>query len=134
MSGARPARRVRRGFTILETLLAITILVVSLLGMAEFGRRFAHANGIATLQHTATDLSSRRVEWVKAQPTYAAIDSCAATENNPIDDAVTYSRFRRVTTITRTNTAQMDYKTITVTITHPQLPAPVTKTTAIAAF
>jgi hypothetical protein len=45
-----------------------------------------------------------------------------------------YARFTRRAQVSRTNTATTDYKTWTVTITHPQLLAPVTKTTAIARF
>jgi prepilin-type N-terminal cleavage/methylation domain-containing protein len=128
------ARAGRRGFTLLEVMLSISILVVSLLGMAEFGRRFSRANAIATLQHSATDLASSRVERVKAERNYVSMDTCATTQTG----IPNYPQFTVQTLITRTldnvPPVMVDYKTVTVVVTHPRLATPVRKTTAIAAF
>jgi prepilin-type N-terminal cleavage/methylation domain-containing protein len=129
------AARCTRGFTLLEVMLSISILVVSLLGMAEFGRRFSRANAIATIQQTATDLASSRVERVKAERNYISMDSCAVTESGPPNLPSQYTRRTIIVrTLDNAPPVMLDYKTVTVVVTHPRLATPVSKTTAIAAF
>lgn len=123
-------RRARRGISLLETMTALSILGTALLGMAEYGRRYARANANSTMRNHALDLSSTRVERVKAERNYTSIDSMAVTENT----IVGYPSYRRVTAIVRTLTSQYDYKTVTVTVTHPAMTLIVKKTTAIAQF
>lgn len=126
-----PCRRaLRRGISLLEVMVALTILGGALMGMAEYGRRYARANANSTLLNRALDLASARVERVKAERNYTSMDTLARTET-----VVTgYPQFKRVTTITRTLSSQFDYKTVTVTVTHPAMPTPVKKTSAVASF
>ena len=123
------ARRARRGLSLVEVAMAIAILGGTLLGFAEFGRRFARGNGLAMVQNQAVDLAVSRVERVKLERTYASIDTCV-TATQP----VTGTSFQIRTQVARTNLATTDYKTVTVTVTHPRLSAAVVKTSAIAAF
>ena len=123
-------RGARRGVSLLEVMVALTILATSLIGMAEYGRRYARTNANASMLNNALDLASARVERVKAERNYSSMDSLATTEN-----VITgYPKYKRVTAITQTLTAQYAYKTVTVTVTHPSMPTPVKKTTAIARF
>jgi Tfp pilus assembly protein PilV len=116
--------------SLLEVMMALSILAVSLIGMAEYGRRLSRTNANASLLNRSLDLAQQRVERVKAERNYTSMDTLAVTETViPL-----YPSFRRVTTITRTNNSQVDYKTVTVTITHPSMPTAVKKTTAIARF
>lgn len=111
-------------------MVALTILATSLIGMAEYGRRYARTNANASMLNNALDLASARVERVKAERNYLSMDSLATTET-----VITgYPKYKRVTAITQTLTAQYAYKTVTVTVTHPAMPTPVKKTTAIARF
>lgn len=120
----------RRGFTLVEVVFAIAMLGGVLLGFAAFTRNFVRASNGASLRATASDLAVERIEAAKAATSYAAIDALAGTEaaiaNAP--------RYARRTVVRQTRTAQVDYKTITVTVTHPAMAAAVNKTTAIAAF
>ncbi|MCC6931264.1 MAG: prepilin-type N-terminal cleavage/methylation domain-containing protein [Gemmatimonadaceae bacterium] len=129
-STALRPRWVRRGISLLEVMVALTILGTSLIGMAEYGRRYARSNANSMLLNNALDLASARVERVKAERNYTSMDSLATTENTISG----YPNYRRVTTIVQTLSAQYAYKTVTVTITHPAMPTPVKKTTAIARF
>lgn len=123
----RPARC---GVTLLEVMVALTILATSLIGMAEYGRRYARTNANSMLLNNALDLASARVERVKAERNYKSMDTLATTET-----AISgYSLYERVTTIARTQTSQYDFKTVTVTVTHPSMPTAVKKTTAVARF
>ncbi len=125
-----PARSTRRGISLLEVMVALVILGTSLLGMGEYGRRFARGNANASLLNNALDLASARVERVKSERNYTSMDTLIATETA----IAGYPKYQRVTAIVRTKNSQYDYKTVTVTVTHPAMANPVKKTTAIALF
>ncbi len=123
-------RAARRGMTLIEVMLAIGILTGSMIGLAEYGRRFAKANTRSTLMTRATDAAVDQLERVKSERNYTTIDSFAGS----VMLTGIYQGFTQTTQVSRTNNATRDYKTVTVSVSHPALPAPVKKTTAIAAF
>jgi Tfp pilus assembly protein PilV len=127
---SRRLSHIRRGISLLEVMTALTILGTTLLGMAEYSRRYARANANSSMRNNALDLASGRVERVKAERNYISMDSMAVTETG----IAGYPSYTRVTAILRTLTAQYDYKTVTVTVTHPAMPGSVKKTTAVARF
>jgi Tfp pilus assembly protein PilV len=130
-SPVKSRRRVLRcGISLLEVMVALTILGTSLIGMAEYGRRYARSNANSTMLNNALDLASARVERVKAERNYVSMDTMAVTETA----IAGYTNYKRVTAIVQTLNAQYNYKTVTVTVTHPAMPTPVKKTTAIARF
>ena len=122
--------RARRGVSLLEVVFAISILSTTLLGMAEYGRRYSHTNGTASLQSLALDLATARVERVKAERNYTSMDTLATTESS----IPGYAGFSRTTYITRITTSQVDYKTVTVKVSNSALSTPIKKTTAISRF
>lgn len=128
---SRRRRRARAGFTLVEVIFAVGMLAGVLLGFAVFTRNFVRASNAATLRAAASDLAVERVEAAKAAPTYAAVDALAGNETSVANAPAGYARR---TLVARTVKAQFDYKTITVTVTHPALATSVSKTTAIAAF
>ncbi|MGQ0766087.1 MAG: type IV pilus modification PilV family protein [Gemmatimonadota bacterium] len=123
-------RRVRRGISLLEVMVALTILGTSLLGMAEYGRRFARTNSMAMFQNTALDVATERIERVKSERNYTTMDTLAGTHSVNVNGVI----YTRTTVIVQTLTSQLAYKTITVSVSRPQMTAPVKKTTAIARF
>ena len=123
-------RAARCGSSLLEVTVALAILSTSLIGMAEYGRRYARANGNSSMLNNSLDLASARVERVKAERNYTSMDTLAVTETG----IVGYPSYVRVTAIVQTLSAQIAYKTVTVTVTHPAMAKPVKKTTAIARF
>lgn len=134
LAGSRGgALRARRGMTLVEVLIALTILSGALLALATFSGRFTRANTDARLRTTAEQLATERLEAVRWSGTYVAVDSFVRTEN-PV---VGYAGYRRQTWVARTGGAlgdTLDYKTVTVSVTAPALRAPVRKTTVIAVF
>lgn len=130
LAGVTRAGVTRAGFTLVELLFAVVLLGGVLLGFANFSRDVVRAGARAATRSAASDLAVDRVEAAKALTTYAALDGLAGTEN-PVAGA---PGFVRRTAVRRTQTAQWDYRTVTATVTHPALPAPVSKTTIIAAY
>ena len=132
-----PARRPRRGMTLIEVVVAMMILTGVLLVLGAFSAKFAQAAGQARLVITANEIAVSRMDEVRTQPTYSSIDllKTAATGDIVMADS---TRFVRVTSVMRIGgtapTDSVDYKLLTVTVTHPSMKKTVTKTTAMAAF
>lgn len=130
MRASLPSRRARRGLSLLEVVVSLTILGTSLLGMAEYGRRFATTNQRSGLQNTALDLATDRIERIKAERNYTTMDTLAGTHNVTVNGVT----FVRQTIIARTVTTRLDYKTVTVSVQRGTMTLPIRKTTAIARF
>lgn len=137
-TGAHPAAphrgAVRPGMTLIEVMIAITILSAALIGMAGYMTRFARAIAVSDVRATADELAVSQLERVKGAPRYATIDSTYAGTRVMTGD---YAGFTVATAVTRTGGGSSDlydYRTVTVTVSNPRLAAPVRKTTVIAAY
>ena len=127
------AMRARRGMTLIETMVAITILATALIGLGDFMGHFAHATKVASLQQRALDLASDRIDSVKHVSNYASIDSMAGTQMVSADSAM-YSLQTLVDHVGGGPTDTVDYRVITVDVTIPTVQTPVRKTTIISSF
>jgi prepilin-type N-terminal cleavage/methylation domain-containing protein len=124
--------RQARGFTLVEVMMALVILMIVLLGFAVSSTRLLHTVTTSDLQESAIQLARSRLEMMQLQPNYAALDSLyVKTETN----FPTLPGFTRSTTITRFGGSgqPVDYKRVTVTVNGPGLIAPVVRTTTVAA-
>ncbi|MCC6318947.1 MAG: prepilin-type N-terminal cleavage/methylation domain-containing protein [Gemmatimonadaceae bacterium] len=126
----RPATSPRRGLSLLEVMVALTILGTALLGMAEYGRKFASTNQKTSLQNTALDIATERIERIKAERNYTTMDTLAGSHAITVSGVV----FVRQTLIVRTQTPALDFKTITVSVNRATMAKPIRKTSAIARF
>ena len=129
-----PIKTTRKGLSLFETMIALTILGTSLIGMAEYGRRFATSSGAAMTTNSALDIATERIERVKAERNYVSMDTLAGTvtvAKNVNGVSLTYYQ---TTTITRIASSQVDYKIVTVMVTRPTMTLPIKKTTAVARF
>ena len=135
---ARCARRSlrglrRSGMTLVEVIVAMLLLVTVILVLGGFSAKFAQATGQAHLIVLANELAATRLDAVRQQPTYAAIDSLVGVYAVKSDFSVDTVRTQMIR-IGGAITDSVDYKLVTVTVTHPAMRKTVTKTTAIAAF
>ena len=123
----------RKGMTLVEVIVAMMLLVTVILVLGSFSAQFAQATGQAHLIVEANELAATRLDAVRQQPTYAAIDSLAHTDTVKAD----FSAYQVKTQMLRVGggvTDTVDYKLVTVTVTHPAMRKTITKTTAVAAF
>lgn len=125
----------REGFTLIELMVALIILGGVLLSTAEYFRRFSRTNAMTSLSNTALDLATQRLEDIKVDRNYLTLGTTwIATETNLSCLPGGAGCFTRTTQGVRTNNATYDHWHFTVTVTHPRMSNPVSKTTAIARF
>ena len=125
--------RRRSGMSLVEVIVAMMLLVGVVLVLGGFSAQFARATAQAHLIVMANELAARRLDALRQQPSYSAIDSLAKTDTATSD----FSQYLIKTQIVRIGgavTDSVDYKLVTVTVTHPAMKKTVTKTTAVAAF
>ena len=128
------SRDPRAGMTLIEVMIAITILAVATLGMAGFMGKFARIAAASDVKNTANELASVRLEQIKNAPRYAAIDTLYPGTQVL---ASPYAGFTRKTIVTHTGGGSSDlydYRTVTVIVSNPQLAVPIKRSTMIAAF
>jgi len=127
-------RRSERGVTLIEVIVAMTILTGVLLSLAVFAADFTKAVSQADSRTVAVNLAEQRIAEIRASPNYSGLEANYNGTEATIDGFPGYSR---VTTITHTGGARPtytnDYKTVTVTVSGPTLSAPIKKTIIVAA-
>jgi len=124
----------RKGMTLIEVVMAVTILATAMLSIAAFMGKFSRIVAVADVKNTANELASQRLEEIKNAPRYSAIDTLYP---GTVALASPYTGYTRKTLVTHTGGGASDlydYKTVTVTVSNPRLPAAINRTTIIAAF
>ena len=124
----------RSGMTLVEVIVSMMLIVGVVLVLGAFSAQFARATAQAHLIVIANELAASRLDAVRQQPTYAAIDSLVRTDTGVKSDFSSYTMQTQMVRIGGAVTDTVDYKLLTVTITHPAMKKVVTKTTAVAAF
>jgi prepilin-type N-terminal cleavage/methylation domain-containing protein len=135
-----PNRMKRRGFSLVEIMVALTILMIIILGLANTTISFLHETTIDTVRVRAQSFADMRIAEVRGYPTY---DDLTATFNSTDTPE---AGFTRQTVVVRDKSAttpcsnpapgcpKNDITRVTVTVTNSSLAAPVSRTLAISAF
>jgi prepilin-type N-terminal cleavage/methylation domain-containing protein len=130
------APRARKGLSLVEVIVAMSILGGVLLSLGAFSARLSQSTSASKIRIAAAQLAAERLEAVKSAPRYTAIESLyVATE--PSVSFAGLPGFSRRTWVTRVGgavTDTIDYKIVTVQVTHAQLSGNVRKTTVIAPY
>lgn len=122
----------RRGFTLIEVILALTILLVVLMLLATSTGRTVHTAATASAQASAQELAMDRIESIRADPRYDALDTLYTGTETSFPTLPGYTRTTRIVHVGGLGQAN-DYKAITVSVTGPGLTAPVARSTTVAA-
>ena len=124
----------RKGFTLVEIMVALVILAVGILGISSSAGRIGLVS--ATVERDAVALQSveDRLAMVLLHPNYAKLDSLfSKTESNTPS-----SGLQRVTQVVRNQTTGpggkiIDYTDIIVTVSGSVLSAPISRTQTVGA-
>jgi prepilin-type N-terminal cleavage/methylation domain-containing protein len=129
----------QRGFSLVEIMVALTILMIIILGLANTTISFLHETTIDTVRVRAQSFADMRIAEVRGYPTY---NNLTATFNNSDVPEAGYNRQTQVVrdksaTTTCNNPSgcpKNDVTRVTVTVTNAGLAAPVSRTLAISSF
>ncbi|MGI8508886.1 MAG: type IV pilus modification PilV family protein [Gemmatimonadaceae bacterium] len=124
----------REGMTLIEVMIAVTILATAMLAIAAFMGKFAHAVAVSDVRNTASEIASQRLEDIKTAPRYSLIDSLYPGTVSLASPYVGYTVTTLVSHTGGTAQALYDYKTATVVVSNGRLDAPLKRSTIIAAF
>lgn len=125
----------RRGFTLIEILVAIVILTILALGVARFSAMFGRALGNSSVRVVAAGIASDRLQLIRADPRYTSLVSLyntgAGADTTGFQD---YPGMRRVTYLVRDQSGSpaRDRTTVTVRVIDPSMPDTVSVTSVIA--
>lgn len=134
MTRAKREGMTREGMTLIEVMMAITILAGAMLAIAAFMGKFAHAVAVSDVRNTASEIASQKLEELKSAPRYSYIDSMYPATMSLTTPYVGYTVNTTVSHTGGTAPALYDYKTVTVVVKNGRLDAPLKRSTIIAAF
>ena len=133
LAGREVTAAPQRGMTLVEIIIALTILAVVLLGMGQFAFNFTRVERQSEARTIAVNLADQRLSEIRSSPNYSGMEANYAGTESSIAG---FAGYQRVTAITHTGGPRPantnDFKTITVTVTSQGLKAPVTKTVVVA--
>ncbi len=123
----------RRGFTLIEIMIALVILTIVSVGLGKFVATFLHTVGTSTAKTVATAVAQEQLELIRADPGYATL----VTNYNNLTTAgfPGYTNMTRTVRVVRTTgaTPRRDYTKVTVQVTEPTMGTPVNVTIVVAA-
>ena len=132
-------RTKQRGFSLVEIMVALTILMIIILGLANTTISFLHETTIDTVRVRAQSFADMRIAEVRGYPTY---DNLTVTFNKTDTPEPGFSRQTivvrdKTATATCNNPAgcpKNDITRVTVVVTNAGLSAPVSRTLAVSSF
>jgi len=122
----------RAGFTLVEVMVALVILLGVVLGIAQVTARMVHTVATSDVQLTAVQLAEDRLAQVQLDQDYANLESTYATTESSIPGDPGFTRTTAIVHVGGAGQPQ-DYKKVTVSVTGPGLLSPVTRTVAVGA-
>jgi prepilin-type N-terminal cleavage/methylation domain-containing protein len=129
------ALRSRAGLTLIEVIVALSILGGVLLGLGLFSTRLSQSTSTAKIRVEAAQLAAEQLEAAKSQQRYSQVDSFYIASEASIAGHPGFTRQTWVQRIGGAVTDTIDYKIVTTQVGHTQLAgATVRKTTVIAPF
>jgi prepilin-type N-terminal cleavage/methylation domain-containing protein len=107
----------RRGFTLIEVLIALVILCVVVLGLGRFVGSFLHVVGTSTVKTVATEVAYSQINAVQTDVNYPLPASWAGN----VTGFPGYPNMKQVTVLQRVAAGTSDYTVITVRVTEPTM-------------
>jgi prepilin-type N-terminal cleavage/methylation domain-containing protein len=122
----------RRGFTLIEVMIALVILAVVVLATAQLTTTMVHTVVTSQQQDAAVELAQSRLAQIRADPGYAGLEGTYVATETTFPTLPGFSRRTQILHIGGVG-LPLDYKRITVTVNGPGLLVPVTRSVTVAA-
>jgi prepilin-type N-terminal cleavage/methylation domain-containing protein len=121
----------RRGFTLIEVMLAVVILTTVLISVARYTGQFLHTVSTSTVRTVAAEVARERISLIDMDPSYTTLAAVWAGTQTGFPG---YPNMTRVTTVSRVTGAvpPRDYTVITVRVTEPTMGQAIDVTTVVA--
>ncbi len=121
----------RRGFTLIEVMLAVVILTTVLVSMARYTGQFLHTVSTSTVRTVAAEVARERISLVDMDPSYTTLAAVWAGTQTGFPG---YPQMSRITTVSRVTGAVpvRDYTVVTVRVTEPTMGQAIDVTTVVA--
>lgn len=123
----------RRGFTLVEVVVALTLLSVAVLGLASSASRLATSAATAELRALALQAAEDRLSRVRLDPRYGGLDTLYSGVDTDLFGVAGLTRRTEVQHITQPAPNALDYKRIKVTVTGRMLAPPMERVLVVAA-
>ena len=125
----------KRGFSLVEMMIAIVILTVAILGIAASAGRLSGAAGEAEVKAIAVQSVEDRINFVRLDPIYDSLTARYSTTESVVVGLPGVSRQTAVTRyqVTQSNGKILDYTTVTVTVSGGVLHNPVVREVIVGA-
>ncbi len=126
--------RRRNGFTLIEVLITVVILVIVATTFAKFSASYARSMGDASIRLIGSSTATARLELIRADPRYTRLGNLYGSGSAGADTTgfQGYPRMRRLTTLVRDQSGNRDRTTVTVRVTDPAMRDTVAVTAVIA--
>jgi len=134
----RARRRSEAGFTMIELMIAIFVLVVALLTVPLAATKLTRAVSTYRVRNEASALADAWIARCRAEPNYAALDSAVTGKCKGTVTNLGSFKFTRTTTVTGDASLSgmadslNDYKRVTVVVSGGGLSSNVSRTITIA--
>ena len=122
--------RDQRGFTLVELIIAVGLLMMVVLGMATTTVRLVRLVAESDWRATAIELADDRIQLIAMDPDY---DQLEAKYSGTESGFPTLTGVTRETYIVYFGGSDQDFKKITVTVSGPGLEQPVTRSVTVGA-
>ena len=123
-----------KGFTMVEMIISVVILAVAILGLSSSTSRLARTAVDAETNALALQAVEDRMSRIRLHPIYQQLDSMFSESEAEVPGLPDYTRstvINRILEPGERDGKYIDYTRVTVTVTGPGLPEPVSRTVSL---
>jgi prepilin-type N-terminal cleavage/methylation domain-containing protein len=125
--------RGKHGFTLVEVMIALVILMVVIVGFMSTSSKLMHTVTTSDRQEAAIRLAYDRIEMIRLDPRYTKLESLYVATETSFPTLPGFSRVTAMQQVTAVAGKPADFKKVTVTVSGPGLISAVKRTTTVAA-